>query len=241
MSCGSGRRPARLTSTAAAQEFTGLNDTWDQYDALAHRSLGIGTSGLRQVLLAKTTGLMNRVVAEYRAPAPTVREAGWLQARVALAHALAVSPNDVQLRSSIRYCDGQLHRINGEARRKGRQEGQAQREFADAVDAFNEAARLRPAWPDPYLGLVRTFIYDLDDVDRAADALAKAQKAGYPPGERESAQLADGYRKRADASARMARTLKGDVVERDHLARAAADYREAIRRYAEAPNFGNAA
>ena len=49
----------------------------------------------------------------------------------------------------------------------------------------------------------------------AADALAKAQKAGYTPGERESAQLADGYRKRADASARTARSLKGAPAERD--------------------------
>ena len=75
---------------------------------------------------------------------------------------------------------------------------EAQREFADAVAAFREAAELRPDWADPYLGLARTFIYGLEDVERGADALLRAERAGYTPGNREAAQLGDGYRTRAD-------------------------------------------
>src|SRR6185436_3936346 len=98
---------------------------------------------------------------------------------------------------------------NGEARKVEKATADAQQEFTDAVAAFREAAELRPNWPDPFLGLARTFIYGLEDVDRGADALQQAQKFGFTPGERETAQLADGYRTRADAFVRSARTLSG--------------------------------
>ena len=120
----------------------------------------------------------------------------------------------------VRYTDGHLHRINGEARKARRLLPEAQREFADAVAAFREAAELRPDWPDPYLGLARTFIYGLDDVDRAADAFQRAERAGYTPGSREAAQLGDGYRSRADTLMRSARDVAGLAQERDYLTRA---------------------
>ncbi len=41
-------------------------------------------------------------------------------ARDALARAVAVSPRDRHLQASLRYCDGHLHRINGEARKARR-------------------------------------------------------------------------------------------------------------------------
>ena len=31
--------------------------------------------------------------------------------------------------------------------------------------------RLHAEWPDPFLGLARTFIYGLEDIDRGADAM----------------------------------------------------------------------
>ena len=130
-------------------------------------------------------------------------------ARDALARAVAVAPGNRQLRAALRYCDGHLHRINGDARKSRRQGAAAQREFTDAVAAFREAAELRPKWPDPFLGLMRTFIYGLEDVDRGADALNQAQRYGYTLGERETAQLGDGYRARADTLARRARQLGG--------------------------------
>ena len=74
-----------------------------------------------------------------------------------------------------------------------------------AVAAFREAAELRPDWPDPFLGLMRTFVYGLEDVERGADALKQAQRHGHTPNEREIAQVGDGYRLRGNALVRNAR------------------------------------
>ena len=161
-------------------------------------------------------------------------------AREALAHALAVNQNDSQLRGALRYCDGHLHRINGEARKAHRQTAEAQHEFTEAVSAFREAAELRPTWPDPFLGLMRTFIYGLEDVDRGADALKQAQRLGYSAGERETVQLADGYRWRGVAFARTARTLVGRAGEQKYLARSAEAYRQAIDLYSKAQGYADA-
>jgi tetratricopeptide (TPR) repeat protein len=192
---------------------------------------------LERSLRRQTASLAERVIGDYRTPRPTVREAQWSMAREGLARAIAVAPNDRQLRAALRYCDGHLHRINGEARKARRQSAAAQREFTEAVAAFREAAELRPRWPDPFLGLARTFIYGLEDVDRGADALNQAQQYGYTPGERETAQLGDGYRVRADTLARRARALASLSEERDYLARAGEAYRQALSFYAKAADF----
>src|SRR3954453_8989561 len=149
-------------------------------------------------------------------------------ARQALAQVLAVNPNDGRIKGALRYCDGHLHRTSGEGLKAPKKNADAQPEFTEAVSAFREAAELRPAWPDPFLGLMRTFIYGLEDVDRGADALRQAQRLGYSAGERETVQLADGYRTRAIAFARTARTLSGRTVEQKYLARSADAYRQAI-------------
>ena len=185
----------------------------------------------------QTRTLADRVIANYRAPQPSVREAQWRQVRTAVARALSTRPNDSALRATLRYCEGHIHRIDGEARKARRLNAEAQREFAEAVAAFREAAELRDDWPDPYLGLARTFIYGLDDVDRAADALRRAERAGYVPGNREAAQLGDGYRSRADALARSARDVVGLAQEREYLTRAAEMYRQAIDQYSRAADY----
>ena len=213
---------------------------WERYHALSSQSLRITTARLEQALTSQTVTLADRIIGNYRTPAPTVRETQWKMAREALAQALAVNPNDRQLKGALRYCDGHLHRINGEARKTHRQNAEAQHEFTEAVSAFREAAELRPAWPDPFLGLMRTFIYGLEDVDRGADALQQAQRLGYTSGARETVQLADGYRSRAMTCARTARTLRGTAVEQEYLARSADAYRQAIDLYSKAFGFADA-
>jgi tetratricopeptide (TPR) repeat protein len=150
-----------------------------------------------------------------------------------------VSPDDSELKAALRYCDGHIHRINGEARKSRRQATAAQQEFTDAVAAFREAAELKPKWPDPFLGLARTFIYGLEDVDRAADALKQAQRHGYTPTQRETVQLADGYRARADTLVRSGRQLDGMPQERDYLSRAVNAYRQALALYSDAVDYAN--
>jgi hypothetical protein len=196
---------------------------------------------LRTALASQTMVLADRVMANYRTPVPTVRENQWKAAREALARAVAVAPGDRELRAALRYCDGHLLRINGEAHKLRGQTDSARRDFADAIVAFREAAAIRSDWPDPFLGLARTFIYGLEDVDRGADALKQAEKLGHHPGDRETTQLADGYRARAESLFRTAQTLKGMPQERDYLSRAADAFREAVERYGTVAGFGNAA
>jgi hypothetical protein len=231
----------RLAAVVPTQELDGILDTWHEYDTLRARSTRMATDGLRHALTDQTMVLANRVFDNYRTPQPTVREAQWKMVRDAVVEALRASPGEGRLRAALRYCDGHLHRINGEARRIRKRTLEAQREFTDAVTAFREAAELRPDWPDPFLGLMRTFIYGLEDVDRGADALTQAQRLGYSPSDRETAQLADGYRARAETFARTARTLVGAPQEQDYLTRARDAYRQSLDLYGKVLDYPDVA
>jgi hypothetical protein len=230
-----------LTDTMPMQDFAGLDQVWSEYRNLRNRSyLGIGTRHLGRTLQRQALVLAERVTANYRTPTPSVREAQWKAAATALERALTVAPNDAVVRGTLRYAQGHLHRINGEASRSRRQTAVAQRQFADAVAAFREAARLRDTWPDPFLGLARTFIYGLEDIDRGADAMAQAEKLGYPLGPRETAQLADGYRTRGDGLDRAAATLGGMPQEQELLTGSRDAYRKALELYESIATFSNA-
>jgi tetratricopeptide (TPR) repeat protein len=228
----------RVAGVVPTTELGELGRLWSQYDSLARRSsLSSTTNDLADALTGQTLTLADRLLANYRSPQPSVREAQWRQLRSALARAIATRPRDDRLRALLRYTDGHLHRIDGEARKARRQVAESQREFAEAIAAFREAAELKTDWPDPYLGLARTFVYGLDDVDRAADALKLAERAGYALGHREAAQLGDGYRARADALWRSARDVVGLTQEREYVTRAVELYRLALDQYARAADY----
>jgi serine/threonine protein kinase len=227
-----GNRAVRLRTQVAAQELDGLDSLWTQYDRLAQRSfLGLGIVPLEESLERQTRLLTDRVMARYRAGSSVVWEPEWSSARHALVRATAATGGSHYLRASLRYCDGHLYRINGEARKARRETEDAQRHFAHAVAAFRESAELRPDWPDPFLGLARTFIYGLEDVDLGADALKQAEKRGYTSGERETLQLAHGYWRRAESLERTARKLTGLPQEEEYLTRAADAYRQSLSLY----------
>ncbi len=232
-------RAKRLSAEVPTAELEAVGRLWNRYDSLTAGSLRIGGSALQRALVEQTVTVTDRVIGNYRMPVPTVREAQWRMAREALAHAFTAFPNNRQLEAALRYCDGHLHRIDGEAKKARHQNAQAQYEFTEAVSAFREAAELRPGWPDPFLGLMRTFIYGLEDVDRGADALSQAQRLGYTAGDRETVQLADGYRTRAATLARSARSVAGMPQEQDYLARSADAYRRAIDFYQKALGYGD--
>jgi tetratricopeptide (TPR) repeat protein/predicted Ser/Thr protein kinase len=235
------RRASRLAATVPLQEFGGLNDAWVQYGTLADRSylVGFGASGLGRALVRQSQVLADRVIGNYRSPSPTVREAQWESAADVLRRALTLAPGDVGMRASLRYVEGHLHRIDGEALKSRRQVDQAQRELAEAVSAFREAATLRPEWPDPHLGLARTFIYGLEDIDRGADAMQQAETLGYEIGARETAQLGDGYRARGETLQRAAESLAGLPQEHESLTRAVEAYRRALELYSKIADFAD--
>jgi tetratricopeptide (TPR) repeat protein len=153
--------------------------------------------------------------------------------RKALRRAVPVAPNNPQLLAALRYCEGHLHRIDGEAAKQRNEDAEAQRELSESVALFREAAEIRSDWPDPFLGLARVFIYGLDDVDRGANALEQAQQRGYTLTERETSLLADGYRARGTSFVRIARKLEGMPQEGDYLAKALEAYQRALELYVQ--------
>ena len=229
----------RLAASIPTLDLDGLSEAWKQHGLLVERGSSRAAE-LKRSLIEHTETLVNGVIDNYREPRPSVREAQWRAARAALARAVAAAPDDTRLKAALRYCEGHLHRINGEAR-KARKQIAAEQELTEAVKAFREAAELRPGWPDPFLGLARTFLYGLEDVDRGADALTQAESNGHTLADREIVQLADGYRVRGETLARSARHVAGMPQERDYLTRAAEAYRQAVAQYDKADDYPNVA
>lgn len=237
-----GFQAGRIAARASTHDLDSMDDVWGQYDALSrHSYLRFGVVKLEQTMAARAAALADQVIANYRSPDPTVRERQWLEARKNLQRALVFRPSDRSLKASLRYCDGHLHRIDGEADLTRHQTAAARQQFTEAVAAFRESAELKRGWPDPFLGLARVFIYGLDDIDRAADALQQAQSFGYTPGDRETAQLADGYRTRGDRLRETARQLTDLPQEPDYLQRAADAYKQARDLYGRIPAYPGAA
>lgn len=235
------RQAHRAAERAPNAEFAALDPLFTEYESLASRSylFRLGVRDLGGALVRQSKILADRVIENYRTPQPSVREAQWQAAATGLSRALALAPHDNELRGALRYAEGHLRRIDGEARTSRGEHTLAQRDFAEAVTAFREAAGLRPTWPDPFLGLARTFIYGLEDIDRGADAIAQAQRLGYPQGAREIAQLAHGYRRRGETLERAATELRGMPQERDLLTRANEALQRALDHYSRIANVGD--
>ncbi|HET9270148.1 MAG TPA: serine/threonine-protein kinase [Vicinamibacterales bacterium] len=227
-----GRSAGRVAETVPSRSLESLGPAWAQYQQLSQGGIGLGTARLRRMLTQRTMTLTDRIAATYREGLKVVWEPQWTEAREVLARAAAANPDHEGLNGALRYTEGHLFRINGDARKAKGDEEAAQREYAEAITAFREAAQLRPRWPDPFIGLSRTFIAGLGDVDRGADAMAQAQRLGYTPGQRETAQLAGGYQDRGDSLWQSARGLRGMPQERDYLSRAENAYQQALDLYA---------
>jgi serine/threonine-protein kinase len=223
----------------ATGDGTEVQGVWDRYQDLSQRSLlRIGLVGVKAPLKERLRTQADRVIADFRQDEPTVREAQLREAATWLTDLLHLDPGDRAAAARLRYCEGQLQRITGEARK--RKKLPATQPLRDAVARFEDAARLDARWPDPYLGLARTYVYGLEDLDRAIAAMQEAEQRGYRPGNRELVQLADGYRTRADRMRREAVSVKGLAQERACLERAVDDYTKAIEIYGKAIGFGEA-
>jgi tetratricopeptide (TPR) repeat protein len=219
-----------------------LNGAYDQYVDLVDRSFfRSGLGPLRHRLKTQLVNEADRVIADFRRDLPTVGKQQYSDAQVWLAHALTLDPSDRVVEASLRYCEAQIHRLNGEERLQRRARQAANDSLRQAVQLFEEAATLNGRWPDPYLGLVRVYAVDLDDLDRALEALNQAEKRGYKAGNREAAQFGDGYRSRGDRFRKNAASMIGLPQQKEYLARAADSYRRALEFYSGAPAFGDVA
>ena len=147
------------------------------------------------------------------------------------------------VKGRMRLCEGHMDRILGEGRPNTVKGNAARWKYWNAAETrFQEAAELLPRSPDPYLGLARLYTYDLRDIEKAKAALAKAQDNGYPLGNREKAQIADGYLSRVNRTWAESRALAQiPQQEREFLAHAQQDCSSATDLYQQIGAYGRSA
>jgi hypothetical protein len=223
---------ASALADSVPQELAGVVQMWNQYRALSDGSLNIGIAPLDRALTQQSILLSDRTFTRYRTAGTTVYEREWQLTRDALHAAVFAHPSNQRLEAALRYAEGHLSRIEGETRARRGEASDAQEALTAAVTAFRRSAEARQDWPDPFLGLMRTFIA-LDDIERGADALTQAERYGYIAGTREWAQLGEGY------LARAAKLAESEELEL--LNRAADAYTQAVDYFSKAIGFGNAA
>ena len=230
---------AEFRATLPLRERADMEATWSEFQELGDRSpLGIGIAGVRQPFKDRLVDFADRILNSYRSEVTTLRERDWEEARRYLARALSVGGSDRAVRARLRYTEGHLHRINGDARQRRPQE--ARTFYNDAIVAFEDAARLNTRWADPHLGLARVYFYGLEDLERGVEALQAAEAAGFKPGNREIAQRADAYRRRGERLWREAQSVQGLPQEDDVLERAVEADRQAMQLYGTIIGFGDA-
>jgi eukaryotic-like serine/threonine-protein kinase len=226
-------RGQQLERDVQTEQLTDLNQIWTRWTELSkgHPS-SLLLIGPRRLVKQKFVAAADLVIGTYRDDAQQVYEKDWERARTMAARALAIDPDEAT-RGKLRLAEAHLARINGTAHNDAT-------ELNLAVEKFKEAQRLMPKSPDPQLGLARVYVYGLKDIDRAYQALQQASKLGYSLGNREKAQLADGYLARADRGWWDSRNVRGLPQEQDEILRAKDDYQRALQLYQEVAPYGNA-
>jgi serine/threonine protein kinase len=229
---------SELSRDLLAERIEDINAAWTKYQDLAqHNYLPYLLYGPRKRLKDRMTSDADHVLSDFREnDTPSVNLADWKEAVADLARVLELSPDDAVLRGKLRVCEGHVLRINatGKAGTNSKLINESRQKFEEARELWRKA-------PDPYLGLMRVYIYGLKDIDRAEEALREAEHRGYRTGRREKAQLADGYRERADQFVREAARARTVPEGVDYLTRAESDYQRAEDLYQGIVPFPGAA
>jgi serine/threonine protein kinase len=216
----------QLARDLSSEKQQNLNAAWHEYQKLASRShfpisLWAARDELRQHLVADA----DSTIVKFRSPdAPPVTEADWTRARDDLSRAIELDPGDKTLHGKIRLVDGHLARMRGTAEQDPRLLEDSRQDFLAASLAMKKS-------PDPWLGLAPLYIYSLHDLVHGEAAIRQASRLGYATGKRETAELADLYRYRAERAI----TLGDQASTRSDAARyyrmAAPDLARARRLY----------
>lgn len=227
-----GRALARELDT---EKVSQLDDAWQRYQNLSSRAhLGASLWSAQDALKSRLMADADRQINEYRsADTPAVSENDWVRARASTVRALELMPHDKQIRGKLKLIDGHLMRIRGSARRDGKMLEQAREDFVEAADLMSKQ-------PDPWLGLARLYVYSLHDVDKGEEALKQAEKRGHDIGKRETAQLADGYRDRAERTLREGERAKTSDEAEHYFGSARNDLERARKLYESIVPWGGA-
>ncbi len=227
-------KAAALEREIKAEELTDPDQMFTRWQEISKSEPGSwALGGARKAVDRKLVDNANLIVNRFRNDTQVVYEKDWQRAETLLSHALEVDPDDDAARGELRLAEGQVARMEGVRHKDGEQ-------LTVAAEKFTAAAKLLPHSPDPYLALALLYIYGLKDVDKADAALQEASRLGYTLGNREKAELADGYRDRADRMYKDTINVRGLPQEKDQLNRAAADYTRALNLYQEIAPYDNA-
>jgi serine/threonine protein kinase len=229
------QRGQKLEETIKSEALADPDRIWKEWTELSgDRSSSVFLYGPRHTVKQKLAGVADNVIATYRDnETQQVRDGDWKRAHAYLAKALIADASDDSIRGKLRLAEGHIARIDGTVHHNPAQ-------LYEAANKFNEAQQLMPKSPDPQLGLARLYVYGLKDIDKADAALQQAEKRGHAMGNREKAQLADGYRLRADALWKDSRNVRGLPQEKDQVQKVAADYQRALQLYQGITPYGNA-
>jgi hypothetical protein len=230
------RRASRdLVSDLHSDTRLDPDTAWGRYESIRRSAtVPVFAADARHAVTESLVAAADRVLTDFRTDAPAVRATGWEASRAWLQKALSLD-DDRRIRARLASVDAHLLRIEAAARRNRAQRTALLRQ---AVERFEESARLDPTSPDPYVGLARVYSVGLIDFDRAAQALAEADRRGQPLGRRGHAQLGDAVRSRAEGLRQSALRVRGLPEERTYLESAANDYEQALTFYKDAPGFG---
>lgn len=226
-------------ATEASPDLDGL---WLRYHRIAPFGLP-GSSGLadvRQDLKESLVRSADRILATYRGDAPSTAKPGWQKAHDRLKEAVDVDYSDKSARAKMLYTQGHLDRIESQGLRAQGKRKEAQSKLQDSVYELEEAAKLAPAWPDPYLGLARVYSYEQPDLPKLEETLSQLAKRDYPWGRREKAMLADAHRLQGQQLQAQAAASQGTEPERELLTNAKDHYTQAVDLYREISPYAEA-
>ncbi len=215
-------------------EHVTVDTAWTRYKGIADRKkVSMAMWGIGSPLEAKLIAEGDKPIVEFRnSDYPSVKEGTWRRSVTYFSRALELEPGDKNIKAKLRVCEGHLERIGANNR---------QAMLNDADLKFHEAADLMRKSPDPWLGLARLYAYNMNDLERAQQALDEAAKRGHPESRREMFTMAEGYASRALQEVRDADQLHSvRDSQMDALHRSRSDYEHARVLYAQLGSFSNA-
>ena len=112
---------------------------------------GSGLGDVRNELRTALVRSADRTLNAYHGDDPSSTVKGWQKAHDRLQAAVDLNHRDKPTRAKMLYAQGHLDRIASQSLRAKGSKDEARQKVRDAVDEFEDAAKLAPDWPDPYL------------------------------------------------------------------------------------------